>query len=576
MSVIKQMDEKLANMIAAGEVVERPASIIKELVENSIDAKASEIIINVTDNGLKEIIVTDNGVGMTHEDAKMAFLRHATSKINNEYDLERIKTLGFRGEALAAIVSVSKVRLETRQENSNAIYVTFLDSKLIEEGHTSLNVGTSIKVSNLFYNTPARLKYLKSEFSERAAIIDTFDRLALSNPNIRFQLIIDDKLIKETYGDSDYYSLISQIYGPTILKDLKYFEKEFSKIKLKGYLASPTMPRSRRKDISIFVNGRYIKNYSLTQAVIDGYHSFLMTNKYPLAVLIIEMDPVLLDVNVHPQKLEVKFSNESILKFQIENYIKETLTSFKQEIPQNFSIIEKKNTHENETFVKEQLQFEENEYIPYEAEPINSNSPFTIQEDEVSINKIPEMEYVGTLAGTYLLFQNEKGMYMIDQHAAEERINYEYYFDFLGNPEIIVQKMFIERPLNLTTNDLEQLKENEKLFNEIGFYFNDKLSLVSHPTFILDKDIENTINDLLIMINDKGKIDLKMLLDNLAKDKSCKASIRANDKISRKEIDELLKKLRLAKNPYTCPHGRPTIILLTHYEIERMFKRIVS
>ncbi|VEU80687.1 DNA mismatch repair protein mutL [Haploplasma axanthum] len=575
MSIIKQMDERLANMIAAGEVVERPASIVKELVENSIDAKATEINIFIKENGLKEIRVVDNGIGMDNEDAKKAFLRHATSKIKTEFDLERIRTLGFRGEALAAILSVSRITLKTRQSNSEGFFVRYEDSKLIDEGTTSLNEGTEITVNDLFYNTPARLKYIKSEFSERAAIIDMFDRLALSNPTVRLSLTIDEKLVKETYGNNDYYSLMRQVYGNNVLKDLIVFEKEFQKIKIKGYLASPSVSRARKKDISLFVNGRYIMNYGLTQSIIDGYHSFLMVNRYPLAILLIEMDPVLLDVNVHPQKLEVKFANESLLKYHIELFVKESLMSRPHEIPQNLSII-KRQEYENEpvtinesfiprkeTYVKESLDFVYND---------NSNKQ---TEEQPEIKKIPDFSYVGTFAGTYLLFQNEQGMYMIDQHAAEERVNYEYYFDVIGNPKIVIKEMFLSRNLELTNEDLNLIKNHLNDFKELGFNFNEKMQLISHPTFLLDKDLDDAISVMLQMLEEKNQIDLKILLDNLAKSKSCKASIKANDTLSRKEIDVLIEKLRKTKNPYTCPHGRPTIIHLTYYEIERMFRRVV-
>lgn len=567
MSVINLMDERLANMIAAGEVVERPASIIKELVENSIDAKASQINIYVIDNGLKEIKVIDNGIGMTKEDAKKAFLRHATSKIKTEYDLERIKTLGFRGEALAAILSVSKITLKTRMKDSTGYFVTYDDSKLIDEGLASLNYGTEIIVNDLFYNTPARLKYIKSEFSERAEIINTFDRLALSHPNIRFSLTMDDKLVKETYGNGDYYSLIQQIYGQNIAQNLIYFEDEFLKIKVKGYLGTPALARSRKKDISIFVNGRYIKNYAITQAIIDGYNTFLMTNKYPLAILQIEMDPYLLDVNVHPQKLEVKFTNESLIKYHVELLVKEALHNSQIKIPKNLQIVKKDlfnneqtNNYINEEnikYVKEELDF------TYDEEPIISNE------------KIPQFEYVGTLAGTYLIFQNETGMYLIDQHAAEERVNYEYYYHKITNPKIIIKEMFVAKNLNLTKDDFEIIKNNINKFNEIGFKFNENMELIAHPNFILEKDLDKSIDELITQIINNNTLSINKLLDDLAKDKSCKASIKANEPLSRIEIEELIKKLRQTKNPYTCPHGRPTIIHLTFYEIERMFRRVV-
>ena len=554
MSVIKQMDEKLANMIAAGEVVERPASVIKELVENAIDAKATIINISIKNNGLKNITVSDNGIGMIKEDAMKAPLRHATSKISSEYDLERINTLGFRGEALAAIVAVSKVKLETRTKDSDGIYIEFMDSKIVKEGISAINVGTTISVSDLFYNTPARLKYLKSEYSERAAIMEIFDKLALSNPSIRFSLEMDDKLLKETYGNNDYHSLLAQIYGPNILNDIKSFEEEFSNVKVKAFLVSPKITRARRNDITIFVNGRYIRNYGLTEAIISGYHTRIMTKRYPLALLFIEIDPYLLDVNIHPQKLEVKFANEAILKFQIENYVKNTLGESIYTVSEPLRTIN--DEVKEERYIKEELDF-------------------IYSEEEKQIAKLPDFEYVGNLASTYLIFQNETGMYLIDQHAAEERVNYEYYSNLFLDTKVIIQEMFVPRTLHLINEDLAFINNNLAKFNNLGFHFNEEVELIAHPNYIKDKDLDNSISNLIILFNEKSEVTIKDLIDDLAQSRSCKASIKANDKLSLKEIESLVSRLRLANNPYTCPHGRPTIINISHYEISKMFKRIV-
>lgn len=557
MAVIKQMDERLANMIAAGEVVDRPSSVIKELVENSLDAKATKIDIIIEDNGMKLIKVIDNGVGMDKVDAKMAFFRHATSKINNEFDLERINTLGFRGEALAAILSVSKIELKTKQANNDGILLEYENSKLINESVTPLNNGTEISVKDLFYNTPARFKYIKSEFTERAHIIDIFDRLALANPNVRISLTIDNILVKQTFGNNDYYGLVEQIYGSNIIKDLKYFENEFQKIKIKGYLVDPKINRSRKKDISIFINGRYIKNYTLSQAIIDGYHTFLMKNRYPIAVIHLEMDPILLDVNVHPQKLEVKFVNESILSYHIELFVRETLENKTFSSTNNLSLKETNLNEFNQKFIKEELDlFSNNE-----------------KEEVVYQKKLPYLSYVGTLAQTYLIFQNEEGMYLIDQHAAEERIKYEYYANV--EHEIIGKQLLVPRELLLHTLELEKLANYKKEFNKIGFSINDKSQITSHPSFILDKDLDEAVEKLIIMIEEKGSISVKTLLDDLAKDKSCKAAIKANDPLSRREIDYLIDTLRKTNNPFHCPHGRPVFIKLSYYEIEKMFKRVV-
>lgn len=564
MSIIKQMDPKLANMIAAGEVVDRPASVLKELIENSIDAGSTQISVEVLEMGMKLMIVTDNGSGMDFLDAHLAFDRHATSKIKDESDLSHINTLGFRGEALAAIAAVSKVTLKTRLEGQEGIQVTYHGGIMVSEGSATLNRGTVVEVSDLFYNTPARFKYIKSEVSERYAIIDIFDRLALANPDIRMSLTIDGKMIKKTYGNNDFYSLIDSIYGAKMTVGLTEFSEVVQKIKITGYLLSPSISRSRKKDISIFVNGRYIRNYQLVQAVIDGYHSFMMVGKYPIALIHLEMDSSLLDVNVHPQKYEVKFVNESILSYHIETFVKNALLKKTHAIPENIKVIHKE---ELETYTPQAMLFGET-HIEESLNPLVDRK----LEDSP---KIPDMDYVGVFSGTYLLFQNEDGLYLMDQHAAAERIRYEHYFVSLSKPNPAVKNLLIVKDLSLTKADKEIIKNHLSEFNSFGFSFNDNLELVSLPVWLLDSEIEIAIEQMISMLEEKNKIDLAILRDTLAKDISCKGAIKANKALSLLEVQALLKKLKTCDNPYTCPHGRPTLIKLSHYDIERMFKRVV-
>ncbi|MFA5470837.1 MAG: DNA mismatch repair endonuclease MutL [Acholeplasmataceae bacterium] len=558
MAIITKMDQRLANMIAAGEVVDRPSSIVKELTENSIDAHATSITIEIENVGMKKITVTDNGSGMDFSDAHLAFERHATSKIKNEHDLSHIKTLGFRGEALAAIQSVAKVSLKTKMKDQTGIEVIYQGGHFIEDKKTSMNQGTVVTVSDLFYNTPARFKYIKSEQAERYAIIDIFDRLALANPSIRFQLIMDDKLVKETYGNNDFHQLIDQIYGAKITKDMVIFNKTFQNIDMTGYLISPSITRSRKKDISIFVNHRYIRNYKLIQSVVDGYHGFLMTQKYPIALIHLTMDPQLLDVNVHPQKYEVKFINELLIAYQIEHYIKETLEQKTHHIPERYQEIKKP---EQESYQVQHLDFENIE---------EEKTEFTNQEAP----KIPDFDYIGIFSGTYLLFQNKEGLYLVDQHAAQERIRYEHYFNKLGNPNTHTRQLLVPYELNLTKEDLEIVKQYEHVFKSYQFIF-DQEKIVGLPTWLREEEIEKAIEEMISQLQEHETIDLKILRDHLAKDISCKGSIKANQHISRQEVMKLMSDLRLCKNPYTCPHGRPTIIKLSHYDVERMFKRVV-
>ncbi|BCR35665.1 DNA mismatch repair endonuclease MutL [Mariniplasma anaerobium] len=559
MSVIKQMDNRLANMIAAGEVVDRPSSIVKELIENAIDAQAKEIIVEIYEVGMKKIIVSDNGSGMDFSDAHLAFERHATSKIASEKDLNHIYTLGFRGEALAAIAAVSKVSLKTKMEDSKAIEVIYHGGHFIKDNQTSLNTGTIITVEDLFYNTPARFKYIKSEQAERYAIIDIFDRLALANPKVRFKLFMDEKLVKQTYGKDDFFQLIDQIYGSKITNDMIKFDQKFQNIEIKGYLVSPKITRSRKKDISIFVNHRYIKNYKLIQAVVDGYHSFLMTNKYPIALIHLSMDPQLLDVNVHPQKYEVKFVNELILAFQIEHFIREALEKKTHTISDRYQEIKKVPQETYEVF---HLDFEdvkeEDEHKDYDNKEA----------------KIPSFDYIGIFAGTYLLFQNHEGLFLVDQHAAQERIRYEHYFERLGNPNSQIRQLLIPHDLNVTSSDLEVINQYIDQFKRYQFIIKDN-QIIGLPTWLREQEIDKAIEEIISQLSEKETIDLKILRDHLAKDISCKGSIKANHHINKQEVDILMSDLRLCKNPYYCPHGRPTIIKLTHYDVERMFKRVI-
>jgi len=564
MSIIQQMNSKLANMIAAGEVVDRPASVVKELVENSIDAKASIITVEVMDMGMKSIIITDNGVGMDFLDAHLAFDRHATSKIMNESDLGHIMTLGFRGEALAAIASVSKVILKTRQKDQEGIEVTYHGGVFVKDGTSTLNQGTIVEVYDLFYNTPARFKYIKSDLAERQAIIDIFDRLALAHPDIRFTLIIDEKTIKSTYGTNDFFSLIDQIYGSKMTHGMTIFEETVQKIRITGYLLNPQISRSRKKDISIFVNGRYIKNYKLIQAVIDGYHSFMMVGKYPIALIHLEIDPSLLDVNVHPQKYEVKFVNESILAYYIETYVKQALLDKTHPIPETLNTIRKE---QKDIYTPLNINFGEKII----DEP---KSPLHLGDDKKS-SKLPDLEYVGIFSGTYILFQNQEGLYLMDQHAAAERIRYEHYFQSLANPNKAVKHLLFAHHLELTSDDLLVIQNHLEQLNHFGFYFNEQNDLVSLPIWLNDSEIELAIEAMVSMLVEKETIDLSILRDKLAKDISCKGAIKANKSLSLSEINAIVKNLRTCENPYTCPHGRPTFIKLSHYEIERMFKRVV-
>lgn len=564
MAKIKVMNEQLANMIAAGEVVDRPASVLKELVENAIDADATKITIEIKDFGMSLIKVIDNGSGMDIEDAKMAFLRHATSKIMKEEDLSEIKSLGFRGEALAAISSVSNITLETKTKDNDGILLEISASKVIKEQVIATNNGTSVSVKDLFFNVPARFKYIKSEYAEKQQIIDLFERLALANPNISMTLIYDNKVIKETYGNNDISQTFAQIYGPTILKDLTIIDDYFQKTSIKIYLASPNINKPRKKDIHIILNNRNIRNYLLTQSIIDGYQTLLMTNRYPVALLYIDIDFKLVDVNVHPQKYEVKLQNEQILAFHIKELIKSHLTKRKQSI---FSKVDDVLKPKVESYEKVSI-FDDN-ILEFD------NHQLVKEESFVDLEKLPQFDYIGQLAGTYLLFQNDEGMFLIDQHAAEERIRYEYYINKLTTNDFVSIPRLIAYNLYLTDNMKSTIKRNINSIEKIGFKFDDNLNIIESPLWIRDEEIEYAIEIIIAKLEETNTFSLIDLRDDLAKDISCKGAIKANHKLNLNEINQLIKDLRNSENPYSCPHGRPVTIKITLKDIERMFKRIV-
>jgi len=561
MGIIKPLDEKIANMIAAGEVVERPASIVKELIENSIDAKATTITVEILEFGMKLIKVTDDGVGMDKSDLKMAFYRHATSKIYSENDLLSIKSLGFRGEAIPAIASVSKTTIASRQAGKTGHEVIFEAGHFSHEGAASMNQGTVVTVENLFYNTPARFKYMKSERAEVLAITETFERLAITNPQIRMELIIDNKSIRKTFGQDDPYSIISSIYGAGLANNLTSFTVEQQKIKIEFILLSHQYTRTNKRDINIFINNRYIQNYLLKEAVIKGFSGKIMTGRYPIAIVKVFMDESLVDVNVHPQKLEVKMVNEYFLSDLIERSIKDKLTSKTHVIPTQSEVTFPKRKEVKESYLQESFDLT---FMEEELE--------RIEERKV---KLPSFDYIGTLAGTYLLFQNEDGLYLLDQHAAEERVRYEYYHRKLGEIKLAVTDLLIPYELELSTRELEQVQTLKDKLLEFGFKFDTNNHLIQAPTWIRSDEYNEAIIYLIEQLSLNKKISLSDYRDNMAKSMSCKASVKANHQLSHKEVLKLVEDLSNAEFPYTCPHGRPTLILLSHYDIEKLFKRVV-
>ena len=593
MSVIKCLDDVLANMIAAGEVVDRPASVVKELVENSIDAKATKIEVNLIESGLKMIEIIDNGIGMDKDDALLAFHRHATSKLKTKQDLYRINTLGFRGEAIPSIASVSETTMVTSQ-GGLGYQVKYKAGKLIEEGSCPANKGTIMRVEKLFYNTPARLKYIKSLSIELGAITDIMDKLILANPQISFKVTNNKKVLVQTNGFNDMISLIGNVYGLETARNVKFSESSQNGMNLKMYLIQPFINKAKRNYISLIVNGRYVRNNSLINAVIDGYETYLPIGRYPIAIINLEIDPLLIDVNVHPSKMEIKFSSEDEIKEFITRSIKKTFSVEKEIIPEIkseekyqiddlFQNIYQEKAYDNA--ISEVNHFIEDNIATYnevKTQEIKIEEP---KKETIDINmlpskeRLPYLEYIGQFFGTYLLCQNQDGLYIIDQHAAAERIRYEYYYEHLGKVDGSNQPLLIPINIELTKDLLLFVNEKMDQFEKIGFIVEESgptsICVRSIPLWINDDDIEDTAEKIINFLLDHKTLDVSKIRDSLAKSISCKGAIKANKSLNNEEISSLLENLGNCKNPFTCPHGRPTIIKFTNFEIEKMFKRIM-
>ncbi|MDR2822883.1 MAG: DNA mismatch repair endonuclease MutL [Acholeplasmatales bacterium] len=584
MSIINVMSDELSNVIAAGEVVEHLSSVVKELIENSIDARASSITIKILNSGKKLIEVIDDGCGMVEEDIKKSILRNATSKISNRIDLNHLKTLGFRGEALASISSVSRFSILSKTIDSDAFFYQTEGNKEKEFRASSGNPGTTIRVEDIFFNTPARFKFLSNDKLEERNIIEIFYAFALTNPHIRFKLYIDDKLFKETFGTNKVLDTFISLFGEKISSNLLYFETLNKNVKINGYLVSPFITKSNKRDIYLTVNNRLIKNPRLINAVVDGFHSFIMLNRFPIALINIEVDTTSIDPNVHPQKLFIKIANEYQVAYQIEKIVKDTLVSktispLDNKINNNFH-----NTYQNDSsrlfnndFKGDSLSTNPIYDSPKEMLSLFENND-SLEEIDLLTNsdeKLPYFDYVGTLFQTYLLFQNENGMYLIDTHAAAERIRYEYYYNSFSRFHSGTTNLLVEYSINyLRDDEINLLNSKKDILANLGIGINGKL-INSIPNFLRDKDIDSFLEIILSYLIDDKEIDLSRIFDNLAKSVSCKGAVKANHQLSIFEINTLISDLRKCDNPYTCPHGRPVMILISDKEIEKLFKRIV-
>src|SRR5690625_117011 len=601
---ILQLPDALANKIAAGEVVERPASVVKELVENSIDAGSTWIQVEAIEAGLDKIKITDNGDGMSATDCENAFLRHATSKIKDETDLFHVRTLGFRGEALASIASVSRMTVKTSQGDAAGTLLTLEGGKVIRKEKSDARQGTEITVADLFFNTPARLKYMKTIHTELGHITDLLNRLALANPQIRFEATHNGKQLFTTTGTGDLLNVISQVYGMGIAKKMLAVEKKTLDFDISGYISKQEVSRASRAYISTIINGRYIRSIALSQAISRAYHTLLTIRKSPIVVLSIKMDPILVDVNVHPTKLEVRFSKERELFVAIEEMIRSTLdqTSLIPEIEQKapsyqpsvqhtlqFEQTERKGTQGND-HVKETMRAEgidRTEPSERTGEPPTSEhipfTPYGDQNDRIpqesASERIPPMYPIGQLQGTYILAQNENGLYMIDQHAAQERIKYEEFKKRLGAPIHNAQDLLLPIVFEFSKQESIFIDTYQDELVKVGLFLepfgHQSYAIRSHPTWLPKGYEEEVIREMVDQVMQTEKVNVEEIREEAAILMPCKGSIKANYYLNEEDMMILLDDLRQTNSTYTCPHGRPIIVHFTSYELEKMFKRVM-
>ena len=577
MGNIKLLDQVLSNKIAAGEVVERPASVVKEVLENSLDAKATQIIIKIKEAGKKEIMISDNGIGMDKEDAVLAFSRHATSKLKNERDLFKIATLGFRGEALASIASVSNVVLETCKENEVGTKVELINGKVESVEPSKSNKGTTIYIRNLFYNTPARLKFLKSDNVEFSHISDVVMKLALAYPHVSFTLYNEDKVSFYSSGKGNVLEIISSLYGLDVAKNMNKFEGSNDDFSVSGYTSSLGVSRSNKYGIITILNGRCVRLTGAINAIIESYKTYLSDDRYPITVINIETDYSLVDVNVHPSKQEVRLSKELELKELIYDSIKD-IFMVKNIAPKVMvKEVEKK---EQTTLTINDFNIGSNTYES--TLTINENlvgeSKVSYENNDESITKT-RLTPIGQYIAKYILASDSENLYIVDQHAAAERINYELFTKkFNDFSSWTYTDLLIPMVVTLTKKESAVLLESLDVLKEVGItieeFGEDSFRVTSIPTWMKEVDSNDYLDEIIEqVVSGNKKIDLQTLRIHVISTMACKASLKANKVLSYFEMQTLLDNLLKCDNPYTCPHGRPTTIIYSTNDLDKLFKR---
>ncbi|PIO83138.1 DNA mismatch repair protein MutL [Loigolactobacillus backii] len=638
MAKIQELAEVLTNQIAAGEVIERPASVVKELVENALDAGGNQIDIIVEEAGLRRIQVIDNGAGIPAAEVTTAFKRHATSKITSREDLFKVRSLGFRGEALPSIASVSDMTLESSTGAEIGEYVHYRGGKLIEQKHSAVRQGTTVSVKDLFFNTPARLKYVKSPQTELANIGDIVNRLALSHPQVAFSLIHEGNVILKTSGSGGLQRTIAGIYGVGNARKMLEISAKDLDFQLTGFVSLPELTRSSRRYLTVLINGRYIKNYQLNKAIIAGYGSKLMVGRYPIVVLAIKMDPILVDVNVHPAKQEVRLSKEDELSQLIqktiyarlsqENLIPDANRNLRRKDPVNTdqlqidlnaastqwqqaptelaaqssavadqiaesapTVVSKKSAGAKPAANASQPIFEDPQRLAdfdarYQSEQVGAAFGTEPKAATIAVEqpkqgqqpRFPHLDYIGQMHGTYLFAQGEDGFYILDQHAAQERVNYEFYRKEIGRVTQDLQSLLVPLVLDYPTSDAIRIRDRAPILKQVGInlesFGQNSFILRSHPTWFKAGQEEDTAKEMIDYVLEDNKIDVAAFREKTAIMMSCKRAIKANHHLDDKQARALLHRLPQCENPFNCPHGRPVLVHFSGNDLEKMFKRI--
>ncbi len=637
MGKIILLDESTINKIAAGEVIEKPASIVKELAENAIDAGATAISIEVAEGGKTFINVTDNGSGIQEADVEQVFCRHATSKIRSAKDLFSIHTLGFRGEAMASIAAVSEVELKSRWSDDQAgSFLLIKGGKQLDRKSIGYPIGTSVTVRDLFYNTPARLKFLKSDLSEQGYIVDIVEKLALTHTGISFKLTVNNKIVLHTPGNGDLLSVILCIFGKNTAKAMLPLKHENLLVRIEGYIGKPELAKGNSTFMIFSVNGRNIRNKMLAEAVRQAYKTLLMNNKYPFAILDIHIQSDLIDVNVHPTKQEIKFSDDravfNTLYVAVKNCLSsnQLMHSFEEEADSKAedpysdtgkasdmplpitrpsasyqeNVFDKKREHFEQLAIKQSMPNfiadKSHSYEPQErrketeaaftdfsgvskpasekGSPASDDHVQGTQPQQTELGEVP-LRILGQLFGTYILAQQEEQFYIIDQHAAHERIMYDYLKARYQTGSITVQSLLMPIIIEMSPADKTLYEQHIALFQRLGFeieWFGENAVAVRAIPIIMGEPCSGAFfTDILDSLKDSNGAAAGNPSEKIIISMACKNAVKAGDSLSHEETRELLNRLFATTAPYTCPHGRPTIITMSRFELEKKFKRVL-